>query len=155
MMHEHGKSDSPIVPTKPVNKTAPAVAESVEERGLTKGNVIRQNTPRTQSRNKEVSSALDRVREAAKRDKNGRFTALLHHVTIAQLRKAFLSIRKNAGAGVDGMTWRQYQKDLEANLEDLHSRVQRGAYRAKASRRVYIPKRDGRMRPLGIPTVTS
>ena len=150
MMNEHGKSDNPIVPTKSANKTGSTVAESMEGRGLTKGNVVQQNTPRTQSWNKDVPNALDRVREIAKQDKVVKFTALLHHVTIERLREAFYGIKKDASAGVDGMTWRQYEQDLESHLEVLHSKLNRGAYRAKPSRRTYIPKGDGRKRPLGI-----
>ena len=148
VMHEHGKSDSPIVPAKLPNKAE--AEEAVEERGLTKGNVVQQNTPRTQSRNRNVPSALERVREVAKRNKDVKFTALLHHVTTERLREAFFGIKKDASAGVDGITWRQYEQKLESNLEDLRSRLHRGAYRAKPTRRTYIPKGDGRMRPLGI-----
>ena len=148
MTDEHGKSDSSIVPAKPANKVN--AAETVEGRGLTKGNAVQQNTSRTQSRICDVPSELDRVREVAKRDKNVKFTALLHHITIERLRNAFFDIRRNASAGVDGVTWRQYEEDLAGNLEILHSRLHRGAYRAKPSRRVYIPKADGRKRPLGI-----
>jgi retron-type reverse transcriptase len=97
-----------------------------------------------------VPSALERVREVAKRNKDVKFTALLHHVTTERLREAFFGIKKDASAGVDGMTWRQYEQKLESNLEDLRSRLHRGAYRAKPTRRTYIPKGDGRMRPLGI-----
>ena len=97
-----------------------------------------------------VPSALDRVRTAARRNKDERFSALLHHVTVERLRNAFLAINRNATPGVDGVTWEHYEANLESNLEDLHSRVHRGAYRAKPSRRVYIPKPDGRQRPLGI-----
>jgi len=150
MMNEHGKSDSPVVPAKPANKTGQSVAELVEERGLTKGNAVQQNTPRTQSRNREVSSELDRVREIAKRERNVKFTALLHHVTIERLRNCFFDIKKNASPGVDGVTWHQYEQDLESNLERLHSKLHRGAYRAKPCRRTYIPKGDGRKRHLGI-----
>jgi RNA-directed DNA polymerase len=149
MMNEHGKSDSSVVPAKPANNAESSAAESVEERGLTEGNANQQNTGRTQSRIK-VPSALDRVRETAQRDKNAKFTAVLHHVTVERLREAFLSTKRDATAGVDGVTWRQYEQDLESNLEDLHTRLHRGSYRAKPSRRTYIPKGDGRMRPLGI-----
>jgi group II intron reverse transcriptase/maturase len=93
------------------------------------------------------------VREAARRDKEARFTALLHHVDLTRLRAAYLAIRPQAAPGVDGMTWRAYGGDLEANLRDLHQRVHRGAYQARPSRRVYIPKADGRQRPLGIATL--
>jgi RNA-directed DNA polymerase len=125
-------------------------AEVVEGRGLTKENTLQQNTRRTQGRNQRVPSALERVRQVAVRDKGERFSALLHHVTVDRLRDAFLAIRKNAAPGVDGVTWEHYGADLERRLENLHARVQRGAYRAKPSRRAYIPKPDGRQRPLGI-----
>ena len=97
-----------------------------------------------------MSSGLDRVREVARRDKDARFTALLHHVDEDRLRAAYRAIRPEAAPGVDGVTWTAYGQDLEANLRDLHARVHSGAYRASPSRRVYIPKADGRLRPLGI-----
>ena len=97
-----------------------------------------------------VSSGLDRVRQVARKDKDARFTALLHHVTVDRLRLAYRAIRPDAAPGVDGVTWRDYGQDLEENLRDLHARVHRGAYRARPSRRAYIPKADGRQRPLGI-----
>jgi retron-type reverse transcriptase len=147
------KSDEPVVPTKPPNEAKRTIARQAEEvvegRGSTKGNTGEQNVPRTQSRIR-TSSALDRVREAAKKDKETKFTALLHHVTIDRLRQAYQSIKKDAAPGVDGVTWRQYGKQLEDNLRDLYDRLHRGAYRAKPTRRVYIPKPDGRERPLGI-----
>jgi RNA-directed DNA polymerase len=123
--------------------------ESVEGRQLAKGNTVEQNAPRTQGRTR-ASSALDRVREVARKDRNARFTALLHHVTVERLRAAFFQLKRKAAAGVDGVTWEQYAEDLENNLQDLHARVHRGAYRPKPSRRVYIPKADGQQRPLGI-----
>jgi hypothetical protein len=95
------------------------------------------------------------VREVARRDKDARFTALLHHVSLGRLRAAYWAIRPQAAPGVDGVTWAEYGQDLEVNLQDLHARVQSGRYRAKPSRRVYIPKADGRQRPLGIATVAS
>ena len=97
-----------------------------------------------------VPSALDRVRRVAKQDKDARFTALLHHVDVDRLREAFWALNPKAATGVDGVTWQDYGEDLEANLRDLHARVHRGAYRARPSRRVYIPKADGRQRPLGV-----
>jgi RNA-directed DNA polymerase len=97
-----------------------------------------------------VSSDLDRVRQAARLDREVRFTALLHHVTVDRLREAYRAISPDAAAGVDGVTWRDYGSDLEGNLEDLHARVLRGAYRASPTRRVFIPKPDGRLRPLGV-----
>jgi RNA-directed DNA polymerase len=149
-MYEHGKSDSPIVPTKPANKAGRPAAEVVEERGLTKENVSQQNTPRTQNREEGVPSALERVRQAAIRSKAERFSALLHHITMERLRSAFFKIKKDAKPGVDGVTWWQYEAELEDNLRELHAGLHRGAYRAKPSRRAYIPKPDGRQRPLGV-----
>jgi RNA-directed DNA polymerase len=148
-MHEQGKSDNSIVPTKPPNKAGRPVAEVVEGRGLTKENAGQQNTRRTQGR-ESVPSALERIRQAAIRNKRQRFNALLHHVTEERLRQAFLGIKRNAVPGTDGVTWEQYGADLDRNVKDLHMRLQRGAYRAKPSRRAYIPKADGRQRPLGI-----
>jgi len=148
-MHGGGRSDRPVVPTNRSNNADGTAAEVGEERGLIKGNTNRQNASRTQSRN-DAPSALDRVRKAAKRDKKTRFTALLHHVTIDRLRHAYLTSKKRAAAGIDGVTWQHYGEHLEENLRALHDKVHRGAYRAKPSRRVYIPKPDGRQRPLGI-----
>jgi group II intron reverse transcriptase/maturase len=153
MMNGSGKSDRPIVPTKPPNKPGRPEAEAVEGRGLAKGNMGQQNAPRTQSRKQGAPSALDRVRGAARRNRKERFTALMHHVTIDLLRKSFRAIKRDAAAGVDGVTWEQYAGRLEDNLRELHERLRAGAYRAKASRRVYIPKADGRQRPLGIATL--
>ena len=149
-MHGHGKSDRPVVPTKLPNKAGQPAAEAVEGRGLTKENASQQNTPRTQSRQSGVPSALDRVRQAALRSRKERFSALFHHITTERLRAAFKRIKKNAAPGVDGVTWEQYERDLEENLQDLHARLHKGAYRAKPSRRAYIPKSDGRQRPLGV-----
>jgi RNA-directed DNA polymerase len=148
-MNECGKSDRPVVPEKLPNNAAVVAAEAVEERGLPKGNAARQTRP-GRSAGQGVSSELDRVRQLARRDKDVRFTALLHHVTVDRLREAYRAIRADAAPGVDGVTWRDYGVDLEANLRDLHARVQRGAYRAKPTRRAYIPKPDGRLRPLGV-----
>ena len=124
----------------------------VEERGLAEGNTTRPTRP-GRSAGSGVPSGLDRVREVARRDKQARFTALLHHVTFGRLWRAYQAIRPKAAAGVDGVTWAAYGWDLEANLRDLHARVHSGAYRASPSRRVYIPKADGRLRPLGIATL--
>lgn len=153
-MNERGKSDSPVVPAKPLNKAiAIAVgAEVVEERGLAKGNTSSTTRPGLGA-GQGVSSGLDRVREVARRDKDVRFTALLHHVDLDRLRAAYRAIRPQAAPGVDGVTWAAYGQDLEANLKDLHQRVHSGAYRASPSRRVFIPKADGRQRPLGIATL--
>jgi len=148
-MNDPEKSDGLVVPTKSPNNASCLAAEAAEGRSPAKRNMEEQNTPRTQSRI-DVPSALDRVREAARRDKKKRFTALLHHVTVDRLRDAYLALERKAAAGVDGVTWNEYGENLDAKLQDLHVRVHRGAYRAKASRRVYIPKTDGRQRPLGI-----
>ena len=124
-------------------------AEVVEERGLAEGNTDRPTRPGRRA-GSGVPSGLDRVREVARKDKEARFTALLHHVSLGRLRAAYWAIRPQAAPGVDGVTWADYGQNLEVNLQDLHVRVQSGRYRAKPSRRVYIPKADGRQRPLGI-----
>ena len=149
MMHEEEKSDSPIVPAKPVNKAASAAAEPVEGSGGTQRNAGQQSTDRTQCR-EAVSQMQARIREAVSRNPKERLTALAHHVTVDALKSAFLNLKKRAAAGVDEVTWADYAADLDRNLTDLHARVQRGAYRALPSRRVYIPKTDGKLRPLGI-----
>jgi RNA-directed DNA polymerase len=148
-MHERGKSDSPVVPAKPPNKAGLPVAEAVEERGLPKGNATSATRPGPRA-GVSVPSALDRVRRVAVKDKEVRFTALLHHVDVDRLRAAYWALNPKAATGVDGVTWEDYGQDLEDNLRDLHARVHRGAYRARPSRRAYIPKPDGRLRPLGI-----
>ena len=148
-MHERGKSDSPVVPAKPPNKAGKPGAEVVEERGLAKGNTASKTRP-GHSAGQGVTSALDRVRRVAQKDKEARFTALLHHVDVDRLRAAYWALSPRAAPGVDGVTWQAYGQDLEANLQDLHARVHRGSYRARPSRRAYIPKADGRLRPLGI-----
>jgi RNA-directed DNA polymerase len=148
-MNERGKSDRLVVPAIPPNKTVEAVAEVVEGRGRAKGNTDSKPHP-GHSAGSGASSALGRVREVARRDKGARFTALLHHVSLGRLRAAYWAIRPQAAPGVEGVTWTDYGQDLEINLLDLHGRVQSGRYRAKPSRRVYIPKADGRLRPLGI-----
>lgn len=148
-MHVDGKSDGSVIPAKQPNNIDGLVAEAVEGRDPIKGNTGKQNASRTQSRI-DAHSALERVRKAAKADKKRRFTALLHHVSVDRLREAYLASKKHAAAGVDGVSWQYYGEQLEENLRDLHARVHRGAYRAKPSRRVYIPKPDGRQRPLGI-----
>jgi len=148
-MNGREKSDSAEVAVKPANKTGMPAAEQVERRAGTEGNAIPQSTSRTQGR-ADASQARDRIRVAARRNKKERFTALLHHVTPEALRDAFYAIAKNAAAGIDGITWRDYEADLERKLADLHDRVQSGAYRATPSRRVYIPKPDGRQRPIAV-----
>jgi RNA-directed DNA polymerase len=149
MMHGRGKSDSVIGAVKPANNAEQSAAELVEQRAGTEGNAGEQNTRRTQCRER-VSQALDRVRHAARQRKKERFTALLHHISTDMLRTVFYEIKRDAAPGVDGLTWQAYEVDLDRNLTDLHSRVHRGAYRALPSRRQYIPKADGRQRPLAI-----
>jgi RNA-directed DNA polymerase len=148
-MDERGKSDSPVVPAKLPNNAGQPAAEAVEGRGLAKGNAASKTRP-GRSAGPGAPSALDRVRRIAKQDKNARFTALLHHVTVERLRAAYWAVNPRAATGVDGVTWQAWGQDLEANLVALHQRVHRGSYQAKPSRRAYIPKRDGRLRPLGI-----
>jgi RNA-directed DNA polymerase len=149
MMHGREKSDSAIVAGKPTNKAVPTAAEPVERRAGAKGNASQQSTDRAQNR-ATVSQALERIRKVAKERKKERFIALFHHISIDLLDGVFYELKENAAAGVDGLTWRDYEQDLERNLEDLHVRVHRGAYRALPSRRVYIPKPDGRQRPLAV-----
>ena len=156
-MNEHEKSDYPILPTKSPNKgtgTAPRPAEAMEGRGWADGNPSQHNTTRTQSRTQSVPSALERIRQAAERNRKERFTALYHHICDPEtLRRAFLSLKRDAAPGIDGRTWRAYGENLEGNLQDLSGRLKRGAYRAKPVRRVYIPKGDGGQRPIGVTTV--
>jgi RNA-directed DNA polymerase len=150
MTNEPGKSDSPAVPAKSSNNAGPLAAEGREGRELAKGNLPQQNASRMQSRSNALN-ALERVRQAAKKDRQLRFTALLHHIyNLDTLRMAYFSLKKEAAPGVDGETWRHYGEELENNLQDLSERLKRGAYRAKPVRRVYIAKADGRQRPLGV-----
>lgn len=145
-MNGHGQSDDPVVPANSPNKAAG------EERGSAKGNTAGKTRP-GRSAGSGVSSALDRVRQVAVRDKEARFTALLHHVSLDRLRAAYWAINSKAAPGVDRVMWVDYGQDLEGNLRGLHDRVQAGRDRASPSRRVYIPKTDGRQRPLGIATL--
>jgi len=148
-MNERGKSDSPIVPEKLLNKDRGALrfAEGVEGRGLAEGNLFQQPRFRTQCRS-DLQNALRRIRQAAQRDRKLQFTALWHHVyDVGRLRLAYFSLKR---PGVDGQTWQQYGEMLEDNLWDLSCRLQRGAYRAKPVKRTYIPKEDGRQRPIGV-----
>lgn len=141
------KSDMPIVPKKPPNKGQPA--EAVEGRGVAKGNAGETPAGRTQRR--EIASpGLERIREAARGDRRMKFTALLHHVTPSLLVESFYDLRRDAAAGVDGVTWRGYEKVLYTRVHELHREIHIGAYRAQASRRVHIPKAGGKLRPLGI-----
>jgi RNA-directed DNA polymerase len=156
MMNDRGQSDSPTVPTKFPNKAGVPAAEGTEGRGLAKGNPSQQHASRTPSREDGALSALERVRKTAERDKQVRFTALLHHVyKVDHLRAAYFALKRDAAAGIDGETWQHYGDALEENLADLSGRLARGAYRARPVRRAYIAKADGRRRPLGIPTITA
>jgi group II intron reverse transcriptase/maturase len=148
-MNGDRESHSGIVPTKRSNEGRAGPKEIVEGRPLTKENAEEPNPHRTQSRESGLSG-LDRVRQAAKGDKQLQFTALLHHVNIELLRSSYYNLKRKAAAGVDGVTWQAYGDGLEERLADLHGRIHRGAYHAKPSRRVWIPKADGRQRPLGI-----
>jgi RNA-directed DNA polymerase len=153
MTYDREKSDRDVVPAKSSNNVARAAAETMEGRSLAKGNSRERNAPRTQSRT-SAPSALERVREVATKDRKQRFTALLHHVyEVERLQLAYRSLKRDAAAGIDGETWRHYGEALEANLRDLSERLRRGAYRAKPVRRAFIPKADGRQRPLGVPAL--
>lgn len=149
MMNEPEKSDSAVVAVKLANKAEQSAAEPAEPRVGTKGNADQQSTHRTQSRG-NVSQALGRVRKIARERKKERFTSLLHHVDAAMLETAFFALKRAAAPGVDGMTWKTYEQDLDRRIEDLHARVHSGAYRALPSRRSYIPKDDGSKRPLAV-----
>jgi len=147
-VYASGKSDGCIVPEKPSNKGGPP-AEMVEERQPTEGNTLQTAVPRTQSR-VGVSIGLQGVREAARKQEHVRFNALLHHVTVDLLYESFYALKRQAVPGVDGMTWREYENGLGERLVSLHERIHQGTYRAKPSKRAYIPKGDGKLRPLGI-----
>ena len=148
-MHGHEKSGPVVVVMKPANKGGQPPAELVERRAGAEGNVNQRDTHRAQNR-ESVTQALDRVRHAARQRKKERFTALLHHVNVDTLRMAFHALKRDAAPGVDGVTWTDYEADLEPRLAELHGRVHRGGYRPQPSRRAYIPKADGRQRPLAI-----
>jgi RNA-directed DNA polymerase len=149
MMHGREKSDSAIRAMKPANKAGQPAAEWVEQRAGAKGNTGQPHTCRAQDR-ASVPQGLERVRQAARQRKKERFTALLHHVTVDLLRESFFALKRKAAPGVDGLTWQDYEAELEDNLQGLHARVHRGAYRALPVRRRYIPKPGGKQRPLGI-----
>lgn len=154
-MNDSRKSDSCVVPGKPANNGggAPPSAESVEGRRLVEGNPRQGPRDRTQSR-VDLNASLSRIRQAARRDRRQRFTALWHHVCdVRRLEEAYLALNRKGAAGVDGVTWQAYGERLEENLADLADRLQRGAYRACPVRRVYIPKADGRQRPIGVPAL--
>jgi len=148
-MYVSEESHSGILPMNHTTKDGTSSAESGEGRPLIKENARQPNTYPTQS-GKGVSQGLADVRKAARDNKEMRFTALLHHLTVDLLRESFYSLKRKAAPGVDGVTWQEYEVGLEDRLIDLHDRVHRGAYRAQPSRRVYIPKSDGRQRPLGV-----
>ncbi len=149
MMHGGEKSGLAIVATKLPNKAGQPVAEAVERRAGTEGNAGQQSTLRPQIR-AGVPQALDRVRQAARHRRKERFTALLHHRSVETLEMAFYALKRRAAPGVDGVTWQEYEADLGRRLADLHGRIHRGAYRPQPSRRAWIPKADGRQRPLAI-----
>ncbi len=153
--HGHGESDESIVSKKPANRIPKhhlvfPEAELVERRASIKRNTVQLSTSRTQSRKHEVSPGLERVRQNTRKDKKMKFTALLHHLNESSLFRAFHRLEPKASPGIDGVVWQQYRVNLAANLKGLCHRIHRGNYRAKPSRTVYIPKADGRMRPLGV-----
>jgi hypothetical protein len=159
MMHGHEKSDLAIVAERPANKAEqpaaeqsvaePTAAESAEPRAGTKGNAGQQTMPWAQSQT-SMPRALVRIREVARERKEEKFISLFHHISVDLLEDVFYELNGDAAPGVDRLTWKDYEADLERNLEDLHNRVQSGVYRARPSRRVYIPKPDGRQRPLAV-----
>lgn len=162
-MNGRGKSDGPIVPQTPANNgdagrldcghPAASSAEQVEGRGPAKGNSLRGPEDRTQGR-APLQAALERIRQAASRDKTLRLTALWHHVyDVDRLREEYFALKPTAAPGVDGQTWHEYGSALESHLRDLSGRLERGAYRARPVKRAWIPKADGRQRPIGIPTL--
>ena len=142
-------SDCAVVPVNQPNKEERSSAEDGEGRAQTKENIARSNTSPTQS-GERVSQGLSGVRQMATQRRQERFTALLHHLNVSLLRESFFLLKRQAAPGVDGVTWKEYESGLDEQLAELHSRVQRGAYRAQPSRRVYISKADGRQRPLGV-----
>src|ERR1039458_4834292 len=148
-MHGHEKSDPAVVVLKPANKAGEPGAERVERRAGAEGNADQHSTLRAQNRER-VTQALDRVRNAARQRKKERFTPRLHLVNVDTLRMAFHALKRNAGPGVDCVTWTDYGADLEPRLADLHGRVHRGAYRPQQIGRAHVPKADGRQRPLAI-----
>src|SRR3954469_7416875 len=149
MMNGHEKSDSVVVAVNPTNKAGQPAAEPGEPRTGTEGNAGQESTGRAQNR-ESVSQALDRIRTAGRHRKKERFTTLLHHLSIDLFREAFFALRRDAAPGMDGLTWQDYEADLARNLTELHAGAHRGAYRALPSRRRYIPKPDGRQRPLAV-----
>src|SRR5260370_7740047 len=153
-MHDPEKSDSGIVATKPTNKAGRPAAELAEPRPGTKGNADQQSTHRAQSRVR-VTQALDRVRKAARQRKKEQFTSLLHHINVDLLRTAFYALKRKAAPGVDGMTWKDYEADLEPRLEDLHGRAHRGPYRPQPSPPTHIPNTTAQQHPCSITTLAT
>src|SRR5437879_2056151 len=152
-MNRLEESDRPVVSRKRPNKAGRPAAEAVERRGLVKGNSLQRDMHRMQGRAR-VKQALERIRQAAEREKGGKLTSLLHHIySVDTLREAYYRLEREASPGVDGITWRQYGENLDANLQELSGRLARGAYRASPVQRVYIPKPDGRQRPIGVPVL--
>jgi RNA-directed DNA polymerase len=154
MMNGTEKSDTSIVPANPANKVERSAAELGEGSDGTKRNAKLQSTDQTQGW-EAVTQAQARIRGAVRRNKKEKLTALLHHVSIDVLRWAFFNLKRRAAPGVDGLTWVDYAADLDRNLTELHAKIHSGAYRALPSRRKYIPKADGKQRPLGIATIAS
>jgi RNA-directed DNA polymerase len=148
-MHVLEKSDCAVLPVNQPNREGQPSAEVGEGRAQPKENIDQSHMPLTQS-GKRMSQGLEGVRKAAKERKQERFTSLLHHLNVDLLRNSFYALQRKASPGVDGVTWQEYETGLEDRLIDLHSRVHRGTYRAQPSRRVYIPKLDGRQRPIGV-----
>lgn len=149
-MNDREKSHRSVVPKKRPNEPRKELGEeAVEGRGLAKGKTDETTAPPNHG-GESATSGLERLRRAAQRKGGERFTTLLHHVTLELLEESYYALKRNAAPGVDGVTWRQYEGDLETRLGELHERVHRGNYRAQPSRRTYIPKADGSQRALGI-----
>jgi len=148
-MHVQEKSDCAVIPVNRSNNEGQPSTEVGEGRAQTKENIVQSSMRPTQS-GERVSQGLRGVRKAARERKQERFTALLHHLSVALLRDSFYALQRQASPGVDGVTWQEYETGMEDRIVDLHRRIHRGAYRAQPSRRVYIPKADGKQRPLGI-----
>jgi group II intron reverse transcriptase/maturase len=151
-MHDQGKSDSPVIPAKPTNKTEKSAAEPVEGRGLPERNTA-SKTGAGYIAGQHRKNALDGVRHIAATEKETKFTALMHHISMDRLEVAYRAINPKAATGVDKVTWKEYGQNLEANLSDLHRRIQAGSYRPSPTRRVHIPKSNGKQRPLGVATL--
>jgi hypothetical protein len=157
MSHRRGKSDRGVVPKKLPNKAAgeiPAAAEVVEGRLRAKGNAVAARMSRRSMRVYDMGSALDGIRQTAKGRRGAKFTGLLHHIyAVERLEQAYLALKRDAAAGVDGQTWQSYGQDLQSNLLDLSDRLARGGYRPQPVKRAYIDKADGSKRPLGVPAL--